>query len=52
MFFFIDHLASAIPGYQGIDGKFEITSNTAEQRLEFWTYVLKNQLSNYYTACL
>ncbi len=49
MFFFIDHLASAIPGYQGTDGKFEITSNTAEQRLEFWTYVLKNQLSNYYT---
>ncbi len=49
MFFFIDHLASAIPGYQGIDGKFQVTSNTAEQRLEFWTYVLKTQLSNYNT---
>jgi hypothetical protein len=49
MFFFFDHLASAIPGYDGVNNKFEVTSNTAQKRIEFWSYVLKNQFSNLYT---
>ena len=49
MFFFFDHLASAIPGYDGVNNKFEVTSNTAQKRIEFWSYVLKTQFSNLYT---
>jgi len=49
MFFFFDHLASAIPGYDGVNNQFEVTSNTAQKRLEFWTYVIKIQFSNLYT---
>jgi hypothetical protein len=49
MFFFFDHLASAIPGYDGVNDKFEVTSNTAQKRIEFWSYVLKTQFSNLYT---
>ena len=47
MFFFFDHLASAIPGYDGVNNKFEVTSNTAQKRIEFWSYVLKTQFSNF-----
>ena len=49
MFFFFDHLASAIPGYDGVNNRFEVTSNTAQKRIEFWSYVLKTQFSNLYT---
>ena len=46
IFFFIDHLASSLPGYVDNDTQFAATSGTAEKRLEFIYYVLQKQFSN------
>ena len=46
IFFFIDHLASSLPGYVGNDNEFVVTSGTSEKRLEFIYYVLQKQFSN------
>ena len=46
IFFFIDHLASSLPGYVGNDSEFVVTSGTSEKRLEFIYYVLQKQFSN------
>ena len=48
IFFFVEHLASALPGYAGNDNEFIVSSGTAEKRLEFFSYVLQKQLSNLY----
>ena len=48
IFFFVEHLSSALPGYTGNDNEFIVSSGTAEKRLEFFSYVLQKQLSNLY----
>ena len=46
IFFFIDHLASSIPGYVGDENEFLVSSGTAQTRIEFINYVLQKQFSS------
>jgi|TARA_B100001094_G_C18124825_1_gene768902 hypothetical protein len=46
IFFFIDHLASSIPGYVGDESEFLVSSGTAQTRIEFIKYALQKQFSS------